>query len=458
MRPGSLQGRLSTGLFAGLVAVFILQWFGVSLVIHRTTQDYAASRLGHDSTDLLAALTFESDGTPALDPARTGAIYHGPFSGHYYRIMSGDHVLRSRSLWDRDLRVPAVPPGGSRRLELTGPEHQPLLVLVNGYQKQGHGVTVAVAEDLSTMERQIRRFQIGYGLLSALALGVLLAVQRYTVRRALRPLETVRADIGRLEQGEIHTLDTGVPAEIHPLVSEVNRLLGLMNQRLLRSRNALGNLAHALKTPLTVISQLVSEKNPNKASVSTELRVQTEMIQRIVERELKRAKLAGDAAPGARFDANAELPPLLDALTRIHRDRHLQFESRISPALRYPGDREDLLELFGNLLDNACKWAHSRVRLTVTPDDGLRFTVEDDGPGCPPDTLTDLTRRGVRLDESTAGHGLGLAIASDIVAQYGGTLNFDPSPELGGLRVRVDLPLPPRTGAASPSDNPASRS
>jgi signal transduction histidine kinase len=165
-----------------------------------------------------------------------------------------------------------------------------------------------------------------------------------------------------------------------------------------------------------------------------------------VERELRRARLAGGGTPGAPFEARAQLAALVDALRKLHRERNVDIELDF-PELRIALDREDLLELFGNLLDNAFKWARSRVRVSVAPlapaAGTLAFAVEDDGPGVPEDALAQLGTAGMRTDEQRPGHGLGLAIAGDIVAQYAGTIRYARSPTLGGLRVEVTLPLPP---------------
>jgi signal transduction histidine kinase len=167
-----------------------------------------------------------------------------------------------------------------------------------------------------------------------------------------------------------------------------------------------------------------------------------EEMRSIVERELKRARLAGSALPGQRLDLQREVEALAGTLRSIYADKSPQIDWQVAPDAQFKGDREDLLEMLGNLLDNACKWSANRVSLQANARDGVRFVIEDDGPGCSADALADLTRRGFRADESKPGSGLGLAIVRDIVEGYGGTLQFARSPALGGLRVEVRLPDP----------------
>ena len=177
-------------------------------------------------------------------------------------------------------------------------------------------------------------------------------------------------------------------------------------------------------------------------SVKERLVRQVDTIRVLMERELKRARLAGGGVWGRSFDPATEIPPLLDALKSIYRDKRLEIDSRIPAGMLFPVDRQDMLELLGNLLDNACKWAHRCVLLTVEQASGLSMVVEDDGPGCPAEELEQLAQRGVRIDESASGHGLGLAIVRDVVENYGGSLRFGRSAELGGFMVRVWLPEP----------------
>jgi signal transduction histidine kinase len=264
-------------------------------------------------------------------------------------------------------------------------------------------------------------------------------------------LEQVRRELPRLARGEIPQLSVDAPAEVRPLVAELNRLLDLMNQRQRRARHALGNLAHALKTPLTALTQLTDQPPPagDVRGWWQEILQQLQYIRNLTERELKRARIAGSATPGQRVLLAGEVADLVETLRRIHRDRALRFELRIPPNSVFPGDRDDLLELLGNLLDNACQWAKLVVRLSAgTNAEGLWLRVEDDGPGCPPEQLELLRQRGTRIDESRAGHGLGLGIVGDIVAQYGGTLRLARSDTLGGFLAEVALPHPP--GAADP--------
>ncbi len=440
----SLQARLQLGLLLSLLLLALLLFWGGSAAVRQIAEAYVAARLEHDAEALLGALQptrAQGQGTSALmgmQGQQATPVYQQPFSGHYYlaRLDDGE-PLRSRSLWDHELAAPALKPGETRLWRAAGPQDQALLVRAAGYRKRGFNLTLAVAEDIAPIERQIRRLQ---GLLAAAAAGaiaLLLLVQRLVVRHSLSRLERVRTDIQRLEQGQTQRLSEAVPDEIRPLVQEFNRLLALLGSRLERSRNALGNLAHALKGPLNLLVQSL-----DAGDSGPQAQAQTNRIRQLIERELRRARLAGAGNPGRQFAPAAELPDLIAALARMHRGRQLDIRCSRRPSAPLPIDREDLLELLGNLLDNACKWARKRVRFALEQDQGeLRITVEDDGAGVSAAQLAQLAQRGVRIDQEVEGHGLGLAISRDIARLYGGGLAFDRAPELGGLRVRARLRL-----------------
>jgi signal transduction histidine kinase len=424
-----------------LVGLFSLQWLIVSTAIRSLTEDYVASRLADDTASVLALLTFTSDGRPIIEASRFDPSYHRPFSGHYYEIRTASgYTLSSRSLWDAELTVSWMPVGKTTRVHRAGPKGQRLLGLANGFNKQGHAVTIVVAEDLAPLKAELGQFQQQYMLASLGILGLLIAVQQLIVRLGFRPLQRVRQDITRLEQGEISQLEEAVPTEVRPLVQEMNRLLEVLEQRLRRSRHALGNLAHALKTPLTLVMQLANGEDFRVVPQARQQLIEhTTVLHHRLERELRRARLAGAAPPSQRLRLAEELPALVDVLHRIYQDKALKITYGIAPQAAVVGDREDLLELLGNLLDNACKWAHHQVRVTIQGQPGLRVVVEDDGPGCPSTVLRQLAERGVRIDESTPGYGLGLAIVKDIVEQYSGDISFRRSRQLGGFEVCVTL-------------------
>ena len=437
----SLQGRLAVGLVVTVLVLFAAQWLVVNVSLRKLTEEYFASRLTHDAEGLLAGIVFDTDQRPVVAVERADPIFKRPFSGHYYEVMSEGFVVRSRSLLNHLLDIKPVPAGHYTLTRTHGPEHQPLIMLVAGYEKRGRLLTIAVAEDYSPIEGEFGIFQWRYVLITCAVLVGLIALQMWVVQRGLRPLEQVRGDLRRLERGEIQELTGKVPAEVVPLVLEINHLITILGDRLERSRNALGNLAHALKTPLTALDQLLnSDELRAHPQLHAQLRDQSSMIGSFIQRELKRARLAGAATPGGRFDVRQELPLLLTALKQIYRDKSLEVEWTIPPGLAYPAEREDMLELFGNLLDNACKWATSKVVFTVAGGPGLSFSIEDNGPGAPEEKLEQLSARGVRLDESVGGYGLGLSIAREIVEYYRGEMGFDRSPNLGGFRVWVRLP------------------
>ncbi|MDP9517971.1 sensor histidine kinase [Pseudomonas protegens] len=433
----SIQRRLSLGLITvmlvvGLVLAQTSLWlFEVGL------QRYLEAGLQEDSESLLLALVRGPQGLQ-LDERRLSPAYQRPFSGHYFRIDFADVHWRSRSLWDQEL--PQLERAGLQSNLQLGPEGQQLLVLRSDYKRLGQSISISVAQDYTPVRESFQRMrQVGLGLGLA-GLLLILLLQRITVRRALRPLETAREQIAQLQQGQRSQLDAQVPVELEPLVAQINHLLAHTEDSLNRSRNALGNLGHALKTPLAVLLSLASgPKLEGHPEVRRVLLEQLQQVQQRLNRELNRARLAGDALPGVLFECDAELPGLLATLNMIHGE-HLDLSYQAPPGLRLPWDREDLLELLGNLLDNACKWADAQVRLSVEErPQGFCLRVEDDGPGIPEARRNEVFSRGARLDEQTDGHGLGLGIVRDIVDACGGRLNLGDS-EWGGLRVEVELP------------------
>lgn len=400
-------------------------------------QRYLEAGLRNDSENLLMALVRGPQGLQ-LDERRLSPAYQQPFSGHYFHIDFADNHWRSRSLWDQELPL-LDHPGLHSNLQL-GPGGQQLLVLRADYRRLGQSISISVAQDYTPVRDSFQRMrQVGLGL-GLTGLLLILVLQRVTVRRALRPLENAREQIAQLQQGQRSQLDDQVPLELVPLVAQINHLLAHTEDSLKRSRNALGNLGHALKTPLAVLLSLASsEKLDAHPELRKLLREQLEQVQQRLNRELNRARLAGDALPGAQFDCAAELPGLLSTLNMIHGE-HLHLSYTAPAGLHLPWDREDLLELLGNLLDNACKWADAEVRLSIVETvGGFVLAVEDDGPGIPETQRDQVFSRGTRLDEQTDGHGLGLGIVRDIVEAWGGELVLQES-EWGGLKVVVELP------------------
>lgn len=433
----SIQGRLSLGLVSVMVVVCLVLAQTSLWLFELGLQRYLEAGLRNESESLLIALVRGHNGLQ-LDEQRLSPAYQRPYSGHYFRIDFPEGHWRSRSLWD--LEIPDPDTSGLHANFELGKTEQSLLLLKSDYRKFGQDISITVAQDYTPIKASFFRVQqIGLAL-GLTALALILTLQRITVRRAFRPLERTREQLSQLQQGKRSQLDEQVPTELEPLVTQINHLLEHTEDSLKRSRNALGNLGHALKTPLAVLfSAIAGPQLDEHPALRQMLRGQLEQIQQRLARELNRARLSGDALPGAHFDCDTELSGLFATLRMIHGD-HLNLRVQAAPELSLPWDREDVLELLGNLLDNACKWADSEVLLTINQQgDSLGILVEDDGPGIPEAQREEVFSRGARLDEQITGHGLGLGIVRDIVLAWGGHLNLKESP-LGGLQVSIDLP------------------
>ncbi len=436
----SIQSKLSTGLLLSLIIAFSALWVLVSIGIQFMTKEYIATRLKHDAEMLLNIVNFNNNGILTIDATRIDLIYNQPFSGHYYVISTDKQSISSRSLWDYRLKVIPVNTGQELRTLQYGPDQQSLLLMSIGYKKQGHKLSISIAEDLNPINKNINQFKYWFSAMSLGMLFMLVILQALILRKSLTPLTKMHAELKLLQQGKRKKLSTEAPGELQPLIDEVNHLLTIMEHRLRRSRDALSDLAHAIKKPLTVIKQITG-KNIIPDATRNILIKQTDDIYQISDHILKRARLAGHSHTGALFSFSDDLPALIKTLDMMYANKTLQLNTHIQENIICPVDREDMLELLGNLLDNAYIWATHKIMLTVNTDPDLHICIEDDGPGANPEKIREISKRGVRLDERIQGHGFGLAITTDIVNDYSGSISFKHSNNLGGFKADITLPL-----------------
>lgn len=433
----SLQARLSIGLLSVLLLGGLIFAQAGLWLFESGVKRYLETSLRSQSETLLLALARTPRGIELL-PDRTLPAYDRAFSGYYFQIDLPDRHLRSRSLWDAEL--PALAHPGRAEVQATDLDGQEVILLRADYRRLGSAISITVAQDYTPIHQsfaRLRQWGLAFGALLLLAV---LALQRLIVTRALRPLEAARVQLAQLQQGKREQLQLAVPLELEPLITQINHLQAHTEDSLKKARMALGNLGHALKTPLAVLfSQVKSPRLDGNPALRAALLEQLNQIHGRLEKELARARLAGDAITRTPFDCAHEVPNLLATLSSLH-GTHLELKAHCPPGVVLPWDREDMLELLGNLLDNACKWADSQVCLNISiSSTGYQIAVEDDGPGIPEQARQQVITRGERLDEQIQGHGLGLGIVRDIIEGCHGTMALADSP-LGGLRVSVCLP------------------
>ncbi|MBF0629019.1 MAG: HAMP domain-containing histidine kinase [Magnetococcales bacterium] len=440
MNPNpSLHRRLAMGLAAVLFLVFLGQWLLMSVALRQLYTDSIVSRLRHDAEVLYGALQFPENASPRLVPARVSPIYMQPWSGHYYHIQVGETHFRSRSLWDLELSLSQPASGEEGVQTLPGPRQEPLLTYTGRFAREDQVIFILVAEEVGFSARLINRTLFWYAVIALLAVAVLLGLQWVLIKRRLQPLKQAGAALQAVERGEFRMLATaGVPAEIVPFVHEINQLLAALTDRLQRSRQAGATLAHDIRTPLAVLMQLTDRPElADHAGLRGQMQQQIQSIGARMDRILRRVRVAG-LQTADWLDLHPELLALVEMMPQMHAHRPLRIERVIPEDLVVRIDREDLLELVGNLLDNGCKWARETVRLTVERQP-VRITVEDDGPGCPPERFAEVLQWGGRADATVPGSGIGLALVKEIATAYLGRVELGRSARLGGFWVRVTL-------------------
>lgn len=410
--------------------------------------------LSTDADDLYAGVSVGPRGA-VFAPAITDAHATRPYSGKYWQIgvLAGDGRVRalpdarSRSLWDADdLGVPpavlhGLARGGRAFFDGPGPHGQHLRIAAMQRRLTGRAdpVILMTAQDRSAIDEDVRHFALATGAaLLLLGAGVVSAVI-LQVRVGLRPLFAMRRDVAAVRQGGAERLSGEYPSELAPLAAELNALLDHNQEVVERQRTHVGNLAHALKTPVTV---MLSEARGRPGPLADVVRRQAELMKAQVEHHLRRARASARfPGTGERTPVAPALDELVRTLDRIYGGRGLDIDAEAEPGIAFLGERQDLLEMLGNVLENACKYGRAEVRArgVAAAAGAWRLVVEDDGPGLAPEEREEALRRGRRLDESAPGSGLGLSIVDELARAYGGALRLDRS-ELGGLRVELTLP------------------
>jgi len=456
MGGSSLATRLFVSATAWVVVILAITGVILSSVYRDATERAFDRRLNLYLRTLIAEVATPDEPPDRQFQSLGEPLFDLPLSGWYWQITRTDtekgETRASRSLWDKKLpkleeHGAELSAAGVRLGYVDGPEGQSLRMVERPVDLGADGkFLVSVAGDATEIFDETRSFDYYLGGTFA-ALGiVLLLTTIFQVRYGLAPLKRISDAIADIRSGRAERLEGRFPVEIAPLARETNALIDANREIVERSRTHVGNLAHAIKTPLSVIvNEAAAHATDPFASKVLE---QADLMRDQVAHHLERARIAARATIVSTI---TDVAPVIEALRRtmekIHRDRDLSIEAKADPAARFRGERQDLEEMVGNLVDNACKWAASQVfiEVVVVPPEApgagpkLRIVVDDDGRGLSEAERAQVSRRGQRLDESKPGSGLGLSIVTDLAGLYGGNLTLGNAP-IGGLRAELGLP------------------
>ncbi len=442
----SLRARVALAAGAVLASFVILTSVALEQAFRDSARSAREERLLGQLYLLMAAADSENGGALAFPEALAEPRFSLPGSGLYGQVSDerGQAVWRSASVMGAAPPFPAPLAAGERRFETRRDEAgRPYFVESFGVNWATGAAprlyTFSVAEDLAEFEAQLARFRASLaGWLGGMSL-LLLAALWLAMRWGLGPLRRVTEELRAVEAGTQERIGGSYPSELQALADNLNALLAQERARQKRLANAMGDLAHSLKTPLAVVRGAISESGTDRA-LAASLEEQVARMDKVVAHHLQRASTGAASRLAAPVPVRPLAEKLVSALAKVHRGKPVEAALDVADGIAFRGAEGDLMEVLGNLLDNAWKWCRSRVRVGARrADGGFLLAVEDDGPGIDPAEAERLLERGVRADESVPGHGIGLATVRDIAAAYGGQVAIGRS-ALGGARVEVRLP------------------
>ncbi|MCH8347828.1 MAG: histidine kinase [Proteobacteria bacterium] len=447
--PKSLTGRLLLASLLWLMLALTVGGILLSAAFRDHVETETDDRLSQTMDSMIGVSDIGDDGTIVFSRPLSDQRFNEPYSGWYWQISAvGQESIRSRSLWDQELTVDFSNAGLVRRTyEAPGPEGQTLRILEREILLPGTDRTFIfmMASDVSEMLSHIAHFnRIVIWSLGGLGFGIVVAMV-LQVAFGLSPLRDVKTGLSEIREGNRKRLPQDCPPEIKPLVDEMNAVLAQNETLVERARTQMGNLAHSLKTPLSVISNEIASSR--KTRFSELVGKQTTIIRRNVDHQLARARAIGHSRHiKAKTEVEVSIINVGRTIQRLYQKRNLELTVEIEPGLMFHGEKQDLEEILGNLLDNAAKWAVSKIRVTAKckrvngAPAAMILIVEDDGPGVDRNQRPSLYRRGKKMDEGVPGSGLGLAIVRDITQIYGGKAHLKRS-KMGGLKVELQLPV-----------------
>lgn len=457
MISGSLRLRLIGAAALGVALALAISGVVLARLFTQHVEARADAELTTHLNQIVAALEIAPDGKVQVAVSPADPRFDKPGSGLYWQIVhDAATVLRSRSLWDTVLTLPDdnLPQGAIHRHAVKGPDGSPLITLERGLVIGPDASPVPVRLTVALDRREIADAEAGFRAVlfrSLLVLGLaLLAALWLQVQVGLRPLAALRRALNHVREGVRPRIEGGFPTEVQPLVHDMNALLDRERRNIERARERASDLAHGFKTPLTVLSAVTRELvDQGRADTAREIEAQVDIMSRHVQRELALARTVGSATVGrVAVPVRPVVERIIKALRRIASDRDLVWQIDIDEDARFPGDENDLLEVVGNLVENAAKWAATRVSIRASAiGDGLRLAVADDGPGIPSGAEEEVLRRGRRLDEAADGSGLGLSIVTKMVETYGGSITLGRA-AIGGLEAIIDIPQASRQSSS----------
>jgi signal transduction histidine kinase len=457
MRANSLALRLFLSATAWAVIILLITGVVLSSIYRQAVERAFDRRLSVYLRTLVADVASPEETGDKFPQSLGEPLFELPLSGWYWQVTRLDpdkHDVRaSRSLWDAGLphlQDRGVPAGldGSRQGYISGPEDQRLRLVERNIDlgDEGHYL-VAVAGDAAEITDETRSFDQALVITFSILAAVLLLTTMFQVRFGLAPLKRITDSLAAIRSGSAEHLAGQFPEEIAPLARETNALIDANKEIVERARTHVGNLAHALKTPLSVMVNEAAARGPRDAFANKVLE-QADIMRDQVARHLERARLAARlTVVGSITDVAPVVTALARTMAKIHHDRGVAIEVHADEKARFRGERPDLEEMVGNLVDNACKWASARVAIDVVRErpepasatEVVRIVVDDDGRGLSPSEREQVAQRGRRLDETKPGSGLGLSIVVELADLYGGDLKLGTAP-LGGLRAELVLP------------------
>lgn len=451
---GSLRARLVAVSLVAIVATLLVAHQVLTELFERQVTAQFQSGLKVTLDQLASGLSFDPKARRVLIREPQGdPRWATPYSGMYWQISADDALIpgglqRSRSLWDVTLLLvgDSLADGTVHVHQVLGPNQQQVMALERTVSLELDRGTARIrliaAADMRQLNASIHEFSqtvVYYLLALAAVLGIVLLTQLVV---GLSPLKQLANALTRLRDGKAQQLEGHFPAELAPLIQSFNQILADYDRHVVRARTLAGNLAHAVKTPLSVIANAAADHSVSETVLRETVKKYTESSQDQVNWHLKRARMAGDIrVHRASVDVEPVIQDVFNVMRRAFADKELEFTLRTRHIpVRFRGESQDLLEMLGNLIENASKWASHQVAVSIAKEsDCLVMEIEDDGPGVDPSRYTEILRRGIKMDEHAQGSGLGLAIVSELVELYGGQLDLSVS-TLGGLCVKLTFP------------------